>query len=226
MSNGYDTYVGPQNVGSNSGTTATVTANSPGDWSVKADATPYGYGGVQIFAADNQLTNDWCAGSWSDCANPTDMPLDSFSALTVNYSESMPRTSDISAEYAPDIWTDQYASDIMFWADTQGRCNNGAYGGTVLGTANIDGQTWTVNRYGGAGAEIIFVLDSDPNTANSCAQQTSGSIDIKAGLDWLQSNGYITGPIDIGAINTGWEITSADHATFTTSSFSITATQK
>jgi len=35
----------------------------------------------------------------------------------------------------------------------------GAFGSTLLGHAVIDGQSWTVHRYGGYGAEIIFVLD-------------------------------------------------------------------
>lgn len=221
MSNGFDTYIGPQNVGSNSGTTASVTAADPGSWTANVDAVPYDYGGVQVFANVQQLTNDWGGSGWN---GSQDTPLNSLSALTINYSESMPRTSDISAEYAPDIWTEEYPSDIMFWADTQGRCNNGAYGGTVLGSATFGGQTWTVNRYGGAGAEIIFVLDSDPNTPDSCAQQTSGSIDIKAGLDWLENNGYISSTPHLTQINTGWEITSANHAAFTVNSYSITAT--
>jgi hypothetical protein len=220
MSNGYDTYVGPQNVGSNSGTTAKATVTDPGNWSVTANATPYGYGGVQIFANDQQLTNDWGGAGWD---GSSDTPLGSLSSLAVNYSETTPRDSSISAEYAPDIWTEEYPSDIMFWADTQGRCNLGAFGATILGTATFDGQTWTVNRYGGAGAEIIFVLDSDPNIPNSCAQQTSGSIDIKAGLEWLQNNGYIPTPLHLTQIDTGWEITSAQNATFTVNSYSITA---
>jgi hypothetical protein len=222
MSNGYDTYVVPQDVGANSGTTATANVTDPGNWNTVANATPYGYGGVQIFADVQQLTNDWNGSGWG--SGSSDTPLSALSALSISYSESMgTRDSNTSAEFAPDIWTSEYPNDVMFWADTQGRCNSGAYGGTVLGTATFDGQTWTVNRYGGAGAEIIFVLDSDPNTPNSCAQQTSGAIDIKAGFNWLISNGYLPSAT-FTQMNTGWEITSAANETFTMSSYSINAT--
>jgi hypothetical protein len=222
MSNGFDTYVGPQNVGSNPGTTATNTVTDPGNWSSVVNALPLGYGGVQIFDNVQQLTNDWNGSGWGN--GSSDTPLSSLTSLKINYAESMgTRDTSTSAEFAPDIWTEQYPSDVMFWADTTGRCNQGAYGSTVLGTASIDGQTWTVNRYGGAGAEIIFVLDNDPNVPNSCASQTTGSVDIKAGFDWLISHGILSAAT-FTQLNTGWEITSAANETFSMSSYSITAT--
>ncbi len=224
MSNGFDTYVSNQNVGAQQGTTQTITATDPGSWSVAADDVPYGYTGVQTFANVQQLTNDWCGSGWAGCSNPTDTPLSplsSLSSLSVTYSESTPRDANTIAEFAPDIWGN-WSNDVMFWADTQGRCDPGAYGSTVLGTAVLDGQNWTVHRYGGPGAEIIFVLDGSGGSG-TCAQQTSGTIDIKAGLDWLVTNGYISNPI-ISQMNTGWEITSADNTTFAVSSYGINAT--
>jgi hypothetical protein len=223
MSNGYDTYVSNQSVGPQPGTTDTVTATDPGNWSVKANAVPYGYGGVQTFPDVQQLTNDWNASTKTWGSGSSDTPVDSLSALKVNYSETAPQDANSIYEFAPDVWQDNYGSDVMFWADTHGRCNTGSYGGTVLGTWTSNGQTWTVNRYGGAGAEIIFVLDSNPAVQNSCAQQASGTIDIKAGLDWLVANGFETGGPVISQLNTGYEITSADNTTFTVNSYSITA---
>lgn len=221
MSNGYDTYVANQDVGANSGTTETINVTDPGNWNAVVNAVPYGYGGVQTFPDVQQLTNDWGGSGWGNGSSNT--PVDSLSALKVNYSESGPTDANSMYEFAPDVWTN-YASDVMFWADTHGRCNTGSYGSTVLGTATFGGQTWTVNRYGGTGAEIIFVLDSNPSVPNSCAQQTSGTIDIKAGLDWLVSHGYISSPLTMSQLNTGWEITSADNTKFTMNSYSITAT--
>jgi hypothetical protein len=116
----------------------------------------------------------------------------------------------------------------MFWADTEGRCNTGSYGSTVLGNAVFDGQTWTVNRYGGAGAEIIFVLDSNPAVPDSCAQQTSGTIDVQAGIQWLIAHGYVTdtpaSPDAYTQVNTGFEITSMDSQTLAVSGYAINAT--
>jgi hypothetical protein len=221
MSNGYNTYVANQPVGAGSGTRQTVSVADPGSWSVTANDTPYGYTGVQTFPDVQQLTNNWCGSGWSGCQNPSDTPLSALSALSVSYAESSPRDANSIYEFAPDVWSN-YPSDVMFWADTHGRCDEGAFGGTVLGRAVLAGQNWTVHRYGGAGAEIIFVLDG-AGGSGSCAQQSSGTIDIKAGFDWLAAHGLVSNPV-ISQLNTGWEITSADNTTFSVSSYSITAT--
>ena len=225
MANGFNTYVSNQGVGPQRGTTETINANSPGDWEVVADAKPYGYTGVQTFPDVQQLTNDWCGSTtnWSTCANPTDTPLASLSTLKVNYAERSPRDSRSIYEFAADVWTDNYGADVMFWVDTHGRCNEGAFGPTVLGHAVLGGQNWTVHRYGGAGAEIIFVLDG-AGGAGTCAQQPAGTIDIKAGFDWLTAHGVVTGRVLVSQLNTGWEITSAANARFTVTGYSITAT--
>jgi hypothetical protein len=224
MSNGYDTYVTNQAI--NVHGTETVHANNPGDWNVVANLADCG-GCVQTFPDVQQLTNDWCpaTGTWgcaSGSADETDTPLAALSTLKINYSETSPQDAGSSYEFAPDIWQDNYANDVMFWVDTHGRCDTGAFGGTVLGHAVLDGQNWTVHRYGGAGAEVIFVLDG-AGGSGTCAQQSSGTIDIKAGLQWLVANGFESGPIVLSQVNTGWEITQADNTTFTVHSYSITA---
>jgi hypothetical protein len=225
MSNGYDTYVANQPVGAYG--TETVNANDPGDWQVVANLADCG-GCVQTFAHVQQLTNDWNGSGWGGSNGDQDTPLDALSTLTVGYDETSP-ASGASYEFAPDVWDDGYAGqlgggsgDIMFWVDTKGRCNEGSFGGTVLGHATIDGQAWTVHRYGGYGAEIIFVLDG-PGGPGTCAQQSSGSINVKAGLDWLVAGGFIPAHPVLSSVDTGWEITQADNATFTVHDYSITA---
>lgn len=221
-SNGYNTYLANQDVGANTSTTETMNANNPGDWQVVANAQPYGYLGVQTFPDVQQLMNNWPWLNGADCAaSCKDTPVASLSTLKVNYSERAPQDANSIYEYAPDVWQDNYSNDVMFWVDTHGRCNEGAFGSTLLGHATIDGQNWTVHRYGGSGAEIIFVLDG-AGGSGTCANQTAGSINIKAGLEWLVANGFETGPPVIGQLNTGYEITSADNTTFTVSSYSIT----
>lgn len=221
-SNGYNTYVANQNVGGMPGTTETVYANDPGDWQVVADARPYGYTGVQTFPDVQQLFNNWCGGGWSGCASPTDTPIDALSSLWIDYAEESPTGPDDLYEFSPDLWLSNYGSDIMFWVDTKGRCNTGAFGGTVLGHATIGGQNWTVHRYGDAGAEIIFVLDG-PGGSGTCAQQRSGAIDIKAGVAWLVAQGFVQRGPKVTQLNTGWEITSARAATFRVAGYRITA---
>jgi hypothetical protein len=212
--------VSNQAVGANPGTRQTVTAFNPGRWSVTARDVPYGYTGVQTFPDTQQLTNDWCGHGWGACSKPANTPLARLSALSVRYRESSPRDRKTIYEFAADVWSN-YASDVMFWVDTHGRCNKGAYGGTVLGTAVLGRRKWTVHRYGGAGAEIIFVLNG-ARGAGSCAQQKAGTIPIKAGFDWLAAHRLLLHPV-ISQLNTGWEIASADNTTFSMWSYSIVA---
>ena len=79
-----------------------------------------------------------------------------------------------------------------------------------------------MHRYGGPGAEIIFVLDRSGGTGR-CAQQRSGTVNVKAGFDWLTANGFLKGTHSIRQLNSGWEITSADNTTFAVHSYSIRA---
>jgi hypothetical protein len=79
---------------------------------------------------------------------------------------------------------------------------------------------------GGTGRSHETLFDvglTPPACPAGSAQQSSGTIDIKAGLDWLVAGGFIPGPEVVSQMNTGWEITSADNATFTMNSYSITA---
>jgi hypothetical protein len=221
-SNGSNTYVSNQAVGPQHGTTQTIHVRHPGDWTLVANAVPHGYRGVQTFPDVQQLFNNWCGNGWGDCPNGTGTPLDSLSTLKVTYEETSPPDRKSINEFAVDVWSDNYGSDIMFWTDTHGRCDEGAFGSTVLGHAVIDGQGWTVHRYGGPGDEVIFVLDG-AGGKGTCAQQRSGTVNVKAGLDWLTANGFATGPQTITQVNTGWEITSADDATFAMHAYSIEA---
>jgi hypothetical protein len=225
-SNGYTTYFENQDVGANSGTTGTLTTSglpaTPGTpwFTSTVDAVPLGSSNVQVFANVQQLFTNWGTNGWNGSSAT---PLASLSALKVNFNETSPQDADSQYEFAADVWSN-YQSDVMFWTDTtSGRCSPGGYGGTVLGHVTMDGQNWTVNRYGGAGAEIIFVLDG-AGGPGTCARETSGSIDVAAGMNWLSQNGYITSPVTLGQVNSGWEITSADKTNFVLNSYSITAT--
>ena len=231
MSNGYNLYVEDQGVGPQAGTTATATVTDPGNWSVTANEVPYGDGGVQTFNGDQQLMNNWCTDNsgWQSVTNCSTQagstPYSGVSSLAVNYSETSPQDANSIYEYAADTWPTNYGSDIMFWTDTHGRCNEGSYGSTILAPlVTIDGQAWTLNRYGGPGAELIWVLDSNPAVPDSCASQPAGTIDIKAAYDWMNANGIVPAGGGWNEVDAGWEITSADSTTFTVSSYSVTGT--
>lgn len=232
--NGFNTYVSNQSVGANPGTTQSLTANGPKSWSVTADDLPLGYTGVQSFVNTNQLFNNWTGSGWG--SGMSDTPLTSLSALSVTYNETSPGSGggNNGYEFSPDVWT-SYAGqlgsgDIMFWVDTSPlRCtHNGLSAGDILGQATFNSRNWTVYRYGLWGGEIVFVLDgssdNDPVDSGTCAQQSAGTINIKAGIDWLIAHGAVNGPLTMSQLNTGWETTSADNATFTMNSLSYTAT--
>ena len=96
----------------------------------------------------------------------------------------------------------------MFWADTTPqRCADAA--GELAGYVNFGGQDWTVWKYGD---EIIVTLDG-PGGHGTCARQTSGTIDILAGLNALKGLGLLTGDT-LSQVNTGWEVTYSEGKTF------------
>jgi hypothetical protein len=181
-----------------------------------------------MFDAVQQLTNNWSSdGTFS---GTSDTPLSALSSLSVSYAETSPSDAGSVYEFAADVWDDNYGADVMFWADTSPtRCtNNGMSSGNIIGHATLGGQAWTVYRYGGAGSEIIFILDggssTDPVDSGTCAQQSSGAIDVFAGFKWLVANGYMSGLGALSQLNTGWEICSADKTTFTVSSMAYNVT--
>jgi hypothetical protein len=112
----------------------------------------------------------------------------------------------------------------MFWVDTNGRCDAGSFGSTLLGHFTMGGQGWTAHRYGNTyGDEIILVLDG-PGGQGTCAQQSSGSIDVKAAFAWLSAGGWIPAHPVLSIIQTGWEMTGESNATFRLHSYSIVPT--
>jgi hypothetical protein len=235
MSNGFNTYVSNQPL--NVHGSEAIRANSPADWQVTANLSDCG-GCVQTYASVQQLTQDWNpkadgTPAWGGGSGDADTPVNALASLKINYAETSPATG-ASYEFAADVWINDYAGinnpgggDIMFWVDTHGRCDPGAFGPTLLGHITIDGQGWTVHRYGDYGDEIIAVLDG-PGGPGTCAQQSSGSINVKAGLQAMQDNGWILArPGDdahplVDNLDGGWEITQSSGATFAVHAYSIT----
>jgi len=83
-----------------------------------------------------------------------------------------------------------------------------------------DGSGWTAHRYdnsptttGNTNNEIILIKDG-PGGQGTCAQDSSGTIDIKAGLQWLASHGFMPSDPRLQILQTGWEITKSSNATF------------
>ena len=218
-SNGWNTYVNNQDVGYAGSGTETMYVNSPRNWQVIANLGTCG-GCVQTFPATQQLFNS--SGSATKISD--------LAELKVNYDETSPGGSANGYEFAPDLWQTGYPWDVMWWVDTNLRCNDA---GPVIGKFTMDGQDWTAHMYGGTpdangvphGGEIILILDG-PGGSGTCATQSKGTINIKASLEWLASKGFIPASPAVMQLNTGWEVTQAKNATFTLNDLTYTVTPK
>lgn len=210
-SNGFNTYVS-NNCWGDPSCQQTVTATDPGNWSVTAHE-PDGNTAVMTYPDVKQMFNDWCGTGWNDCANMTDTPLSAMSLLTSSFTENMHQASGTIAEAGYDLWltgTSGYG-EVMVWVDNS---NRGTGGATILGTANIGGQSYTVMHFGSG--ELIYSLDSN---------EQSGTVDIRAVLQNAVNNGYESPGLSLAELDFGWEIcsTGGQAQTFTIGSYSITA---
>jgi hypothetical protein len=227
-SNGWNTYVTNQDFGVNG--SQSLWANGPRQWKVVSTMADDG-GRVQTFPNAQQLYEG------NDADPEGHWPMSGFSAVKVNYNETSPGGAN-HYQFSPDVFFSvnpaspgYYPNDVMFWTDVNGRCNEGAYGPSLLGHFTMpDGSGWTAHRYddrstttGNTGAEIILVKDG-PGGAGTCAQESSGVIDIKAGLAWLSSHGFMPADPRLYILQTGWEITQASNATFLLNDMTYTAT--
>jgi hypothetical protein len=182
---------------------------------------------VRTAPQDQQLTNNWCAslGTWENLAggcggNISEVPVSSLPRLTAAYSESFPHNGQTIAQYAWDMWLNNdagFANEVMVWVDINGRCNSGSYGTSRGAPVTIAGQTWQPNQYGSG--EFIWVLGGDAN----CGQQSSGTVDLKALLSYMQANGFAAAGATLAEVDAVWEIcsTGGSPETFTVSHYSL-----
>jgi hypothetical protein len=187
--NGYnvrqDMWACPGNCG-----TQTLWANSSSNWGVVSDQPPgntavLSYPDVQYILT---LPDDQPA------------PLSGFTTITSSFSQSMPSDGDFEAAY--DIWLNNWNTEVMIWTDNHGQQPAGA----PVPAAVLDGQTWTLwagnGKSGGyPTGPFSFVLDGN---------ETSGTVNILATLDYLMSHGYIPTNSAINDVEYGWEICSTN----------------
>jgi hypothetical protein len=216
-SNGSTTYVLNNMWNAQSATTQTLTATSPGNWTVVARADPPGYTGVQTYPDTQQIYTT--SGDAPD-------PLSNFGSIVSSFTENMHAVAGTSAEAAYDIWLGQntstnYADEVMIWND---QANRGTCGGaTVVANANFGGshgvpvQNWTLCKYGSS--ELIWYLTH--------SDEASGVVDVLPMLSWLQSHDYLPPHTGLNQIDYGFEICSTPGPeTFDVSRFAIDITCK
>jgi hypothetical protein len=206
-SNGTDTRVVSDMWNPINGASQTLTVHNPGDWRVSAD-TPTGNTAVVSYPDTQQI--------YTTTSNTPD-PLSSFSSITSSFAENGPGSGggdDYEAAY--DIWagtgSDNYAQEIMIWVDNHGQTP----AGSEVATASIDGATYSVWSKANRRHTVSLVLGSD---------ETSGTVNILAALDWLMSTGYVPSGSGLNQIDFGWEICSTGGVakTFSLTSYGITS---
>jgi hypothetical protein len=188
-SNGYNTMVlndmwNPPGAGH----PQTIYVNNPGDWRAVSDM-PAGNTAVLSYPDVQQVFTQ---------TDNAPAPLSTFKSITSDFAESMPGNGDNEAAY--DIWmgtsakTDHH-QEIMIWVDNH-RTNPPP--GSVVGKPVFGGATYTVWNDKGT----IYML-RDGN-------ETSGTVDVLAMLNWLVSKGLSPAESGLNQVDFGWEICSTD----------------
>lgn len=173
--------------------TQTIWANSYSNWGVHADHP--NTGGVK---------------SYPNASKSINQKISSLKSVTSNFNVTVPSSGAYETAY--DIWADNNADEIMLWMN-----KTGAVGplGSLQTTATVGGHTWDVYK-GSNGSNAVFSFLRHGNT-------NSGSVDVKAVLTWIESQGWI-GDATLGNVQFGYEITSsAGGLDFTTNSYSVSS---
>ncbi|MCK2216152.1 hypothetical protein MF672_020455 [Actinomadura sp. ATCC 31491] len=171
----------------------TIWANSSSNWGVWANHPDTG--GVK---------------SYPNATKYVGKRVSALGSVTSTFNVTVPSGGAYTTAY--DIWDSANAYEIMLWMNRRG-----AVGplGTRRTSATVGGHSWDVYR-GSNGANQVF---SFVRTGNA----TSGTVDVKAVLTWLRSNGWM-GDVTLGNVQFGYEITSSSGGmNFTTNSFSVSA---
>ncbi len=196
------------------GATETLTAYSPSLWSVSASIPGLGQNGGVI-----AYTNSWAR----DYAGT----VDSFPQITQSFTESMPHNAQTTAWAMDDLWFNNWADEVMIQYDFSNNADCDA--STVVATNILFGgsngvpvQQWHLCDFGGG----TFAWKLGATEGAGKQSESSGSIDIKAMIGWLETNGYLPAASTWTALSDGWEIcsTGGQNQTFSMSNFSVNAT--
>ena len=143
--------------------------------------------------------------------NSNGYPLSNFSSLSSSYAENMHVVAGTDAEAMYDIWLNGLNKEVMFWVDDHGQTPSGS----VVATTTFSGATWDLWK-SGDGYWAFF------RRGNA----SSGTVDLLAGLRFLESRGDLASTDKLWQVNFGWEICSTAGApeTFTVSNYSVNST--
>ncbi|BCJ68275.1 GH12 family glycosyl hydrolase domain-containing protein [Polymorphospora rubra] len=189
-SGGYTIY---NNIWGSGYGTQTISANSPGNWWVRADHP--NTGGIK---------------SYPNATRHIGRKVSELGPVTSSFDVTVP-TSGVAFTTAYDIWTTDHAHEIMLWMNRYGPV--GPLGGFET-TATVGGHTWDIYR-GSNGHNQVYSFIRTANT-------DTGTVDVTAVAQWIRAQGWF-GDVTIGDVQLGYEITSAAGGRdFVTNAFSVT----
>lgn len=180
-------------------------ACSHASWNVTATAADSRHdGAVKTYPNVHRDYHDWGTGkepAWS-----------SFRTLRSTFAARGPKTGVYDIAY--DIWMNGVPGnrEIMIWTENQGQRPSGS---VVASGVVLSGITWDVWASGGNGY-LAFVPK---------APLPSGSLDLKAMIDYLVAHGRVPAGSTLGQVCFGVEVVSTGGApaTFRVTDFSVTS---
>jgi len=183
----------------------TLEACSHASWNVTATAdNSRGDGAVKTYPNVHKDYHDWSTGkepAWS-----------SFKRLQSTFAGGGPGVGIYDVAY--DIWMNGVPGnrEIMIWTDNHGQRPSGS---VIASGVTFSGITWDVWASGG-NSYLAFV----PRTA-----LPSGSLDLKAMIDYLVAQGRVPATSTLGQVCFGVEVvtTEGKPATFRFTDFSLTS---
>jgi hypothetical protein len=184
--------------------TQKLAACSAGNWSVTTTADDdQGDGAVKTYPNVHKDYHDWDTGK--------EPPLRQYSRLTSTFAATSPHTGIYNVTY--DIWLNGVPGDreVMIWTDNY---HQSPAGDRVAGGLSFSGMMWD-----------LYATDDNEYLAFVPSRSlTTGTVDLKAFLDYLVENGRVPADSTLGQICFGVEIVSTDGkpATFGVTDFSVT----
>jgi hypothetical protein len=193
----FDLYNNEWNTSDNPGP-QTICGNSESDWQAVSNQRA---GNTAVLTAP-QVQIPYNKGNG--------YPLSDFSSLSSSYTEGMHAVAGTDAEAMYDLWLNGLNKEVMFWVDDHGQTPSGS----VVATTTFSGATWDLWQTGSG--YWAFVRQGNAS---------SGTVDLLAGLQFLESRGQLTATDKLWQVNFGWEICSTAGApeTFTVSNYSVTS---
>jgi len=182
-----------------------LSACSYDSWFVTATAdNSKGDGAVKTYPNVHKDYHDWGTGS--------EPKLSSFSTIKSTFAATSPHVGIYNVAY--DIWLNGVPGnrEIMIWTENYKQTPAGS---VVAKGVSLSGRAWDV--YATSGNGYIAFVPSSP--------MTSGSLDLKAMLDYLVAQGRVPATSTLGQICFGVEVvsTGGQPARFDFTDFSVTS---